>query len=200
MACRIIGLLGSPLPGGNTAHLLEQALKGAKDAGCNVEMIRFANLNFETDMGMLFSPDPSNWMLDNGLIPIYEKFRDADGIIVASPIMTMGIPGRLKSIMDLFQAFFVSRYVLKAPLVTAEKRGKRRGLFISIAGMDCPTVFDGAKKTVTAFFEILDFKYTDDLLINDMDTIRDLNTRPELLNSAYDKGASLARALMKDTQ
>ena len=139
-------------------------------------------------------------MLDNGLIPIYEKFRDADGIIVASPIMTMGIPGRLKSIMDLFQAFFVSRYVLKAPLVTAEKRGKRRGLFISIAGMDCSTVFDGAKMTVTAFFEILDFKYTDDLLINDMDTIRDLNTRPELLNSAYDKGASLARALMKDTQ
>jgi hypothetical protein len=102
--------------------------------------------------------------------------------------------------MDLFQAFFVSRYVLTAPLVTAEKRGKRRGLFISIAGMDCPTVFDGAKTTVTAFFGILDFKYTDDLLINDMDTIRDLNTRPELLKSAYDKGASLERALIRDTQ
>ena len=34
MAGTVIGILGSPLPEGNTAILLEQALKGAADAGC----------------------------------------------------------------------------------------------------------------------------------------------------------------------
>ena len=197
MACRIIGLLGSPLLKGNTAQLLDQALRGAQEAGCEVETIAFTSLDLYEAMDQLFSADPSAWLLNDDLRPVYQKFRDADGIIVATPIMTMGIPGRLKSFMDLFQAFFVSKYVLKAPLVPAEKRGRRRGLFISIAGMDCPTVFDGAKTTVTAFFEILDFKYMDDLLINDMDAIRDLKTRPELLTSAYDKGARLAKELMK---
>jgi multimeric flavodoxin WrbA len=197
MAFRIIGLLGSPLPGGNTAQLLDRALSGAKDAGCDVEKIAIDHIDFNGAMDMVFSADPTKCTLDVGLKTIYRKFREADGIIVATPVMTMGIPGRLKSFMDLFQAFFISKYILKSPLVPAEKIGKRRGLFISIAGMDCPTVFDGSKTTVTAFFEILDFKYADDLLINDMDTIRDLKTRPELLKAAYDKGAALAMALIK---
>jgi multimeric flavodoxin WrbA len=149
-------------------------------------------------MNLMFCGDPAVCMLDEKIRPIYKKFQEADGIIVATPIMTMGIPGRLKSFMDLFQAFFISKYVLKEPLVPENKRGKRRGLFISIAGMkNCPTVFDGAKTTVTAFFEILDFHYTDDLLIDDMDTIRDLKTRPVLLKSAYTKGAALAKSLRK---
>ncbi len=198
MVIRIIGLLGSPLAGGNTALLLEQALKGAKDAGAEVEKIEFPDLNPEESINLMFCTDPAKCILDEKLKPIYKKFQEADGIIVATPIMTMGIPGRLKSFMDLFQAFFISKYVLKAPLIPEDKRGKRKGLFISIAGMkDCPTVFDGAKTTVTAFFEILDFYYTDDLLIDDMDTIRDLKTRPVLLKSAYTKGAVLAKALLK---
>jgi multimeric flavodoxin WrbA len=146
---------------------------------------------------MLFRADTSLWMLNDELRQVYEKFKEADGIIVATPIMTMGIPGMLKSFMDLFQAFFVSKYVLKVPLVPAGKRGKRLGLFISIAGMDCPTVFDGAKTTVTAFFEILDFRYSGDILINDMDSIHDLKTRPELLKSAYDKGEAFGKELIK---
>ena len=197
MKCIIIGLLGSPLPHGNTAQLLDQALNGAENAGCEVEKIAFSHLDFGASMNMLFRTDNSLWVLNDELRPIYEKFKEADGIIVATPIMTMGIPGILKSFMDLFQAFFISKYVLKSPLIPAGKRGKRRGLFISIAGMDCPTVFDGAKTTVTAFFEILDFMYWGDLLVNDMDTIRDLGTRPELLKSAYEKGQALGRELMK---
>ena len=62
---------------------------------------------------------------------------------------------------------------------------------------DSPTVFDGAKTTVTAFFEFLDFHYTDDLLFDDMDTIRDLKTRPVLLKSAYTEGTVLATSLLK---
>ena len=37
MGMKIIGLLGSPLVKGNTAKLLDQALRGAADAGCEVE-------------------------------------------------------------------------------------------------------------------------------------------------------------------
>ncbi|MDD1663631.1 MAG: NADPH-dependent FMN reductase, partial [Methanomicrobiales archaeon] len=39
MGKKVIGLLGSPLPEGNTAALLDRALKGAEDAGCTVEKI-----------------------------------------------------------------------------------------------------------------------------------------------------------------
>ncbi|MDD1727689.1 MAG: NADPH-dependent FMN reductase, partial [Methanospirillum sp.] len=35
----IAALLGSPLPEGNTALLLEKAISGARDAGCEVRRI-----------------------------------------------------------------------------------------------------------------------------------------------------------------
>ena len=54
MAGKIIGLLGSPLPGGNTALLLDQALKGAEDAGCSTEKIIVENLDFQACMEKMF--------------------------------------------------------------------------------------------------------------------------------------------------
>jgi hypothetical protein len=63
--------------------------------------------------------------------------------------------------------------------------------------MDCPTVFDEAKMTMTAFLETLDFRYSDDLQIDDMETIREVKTRTELLKSAYDEGGTLAKTLRK---
>ncbi|MDD1695181.1 MAG: NAD(P)H-dependent oxidoreductase, partial [Methanoregula sp.] len=57
MAGRIIGILGSPLPEGNTARLLDRALKGAEDAGCTVEKIVLSNLCFEDCQEMFFCKD-----------------------------------------------------------------------------------------------------------------------------------------------
>ena len=66
---------------------------------------------------------------------------------------------------------------------------------ICISGMKISEVFVGAKLTVRAFFDIIDCQYTDELLINDMDTIRDVMAHPALLETAYQKGYALGRSL-----
>jgi hypothetical protein len=109
--------------------------------------------------------------------------------------MTMGIPGRLKSFMDRFQVFFMAKYIRNQPLVTPEKKKVRRGLFICIAGMKVPEVFVGAKLTTKTFFDIIDCPYGDELLVSDMDTIRDLRNRKDLLDAAYARGRALGEAL-----
>ena len=126
---------------------------------------------------------------------IFPKFADMDSLILATPVMTMGIPGTLKSFMDRFQVFFMAKYHRKQPLVSPDKMTGRNGLFISISGMDIPEVFVGAKLTVRAFFDIIDCKYRDELLINGMDRIKDIRTRPDLLDAAYKKGFALGTSL-----
>ncbi len=195
MAGTVIGLLGSPLPEGNTAILLDRALQGAADAGCMVEMITVNNLDFQPCMEMMFCREHETCTIDDDMQQVYGKIRDADSIIVATPIMTMGIPGRLKSFMDRCQVFFMAKYVRNDPLVAPEKRKVRRGLFICIAGMKIPEVFVGAKLTAKAFFDIIDCPYRDELLISDMDTIRDVRTRQDLLDAAYAKGKALGEGL-----
>jgi hypothetical protein len=111
--------------------------------------------------------------------------------------MTMGIPGKLKAFMDRFQVFFMAKYIRKKPLVPAERASRRRCLVICIAGMDLPEVFAGAKMTLRAFLDIIDCRYGDELLINDMDSIRDVRTRPDLLSAAYARGRALGETLSR---
>ena len=44
---KIIALNGSPRKNWNTALLLENALKGAKDAGAETEMVHLYDINFK---------------------------------------------------------------------------------------------------------------------------------------------------------
>jgi len=44
-----------------------------------------------------------------------------------------------------------------------------------------------------AFFDIIDVRYHADLLIRDMDHIRDIKKRPDLLEAAYQKGNEIGR-------
>jgi NAD(P)H-dependent FMN reductase len=195
MAGKIIGVLGSPLTEGNTALLLDRALKGAEDAGCTVEKIVVVNLDFQACQEMMFCKEHETCILDDDMQAMYPKLREMDGLIVATPVMTMGIPGKLKSFIDRFQVFFMAKYVRKKPIVSNEKKQERRGLFICISGMKIPEVFVGAKLTIKAFFDIIDCQYSDELLINDMDTIRDLHERPDLLEAAYLKGFALGKSI-----
>ena len=195
MEKKVIGLLGSPLSDGNTARLLDRALKGAEDAGCIVEKILVTNLDFQACEEMLFCKDHDTCIIDDDMQQLYPKFKEMDGLIIATPVMTMGIPGKLKSMMDRFQVFFMAKYMRKKPFISKERRAGRRGLFICISGMKIPEVFVGAKLTVRAFFDIIDCQYTDELLISDMDTIRDVTAHPDLLEAAYRKGYALGKSL-----
>jgi NAD(P)H-dependent FMN reductase len=195
MAGRIIGILGSPLPEGNTARLLDRALEGAKDAGCSVEKIAVANLSFEACQEMFFCRDHDTCIMDDDMQQLYPMLREADAIIIATPIMCMGIPGKLKSFMDRCQVFYMAKYLRNNSLVPAGKLPARQALFIAIAGMRIPEVFVGARLTVKAFLDIIDCRYGDELLINDMDTIRDVAQQPGLLEAAYAKGLVLGKTL-----
>ena len=120
MADRVLGILGSPVTDGTTARLLDEALRGAKDAGCTVEKIEVTGLCFEACQEMMFCRDHETCTMDDDMQQMYPKIRDADAFIIATPVMTMGIPGKLKSFMDRCQVFFMAKYVRNESLVAPE--------------------------------------------------------------------------------
>jgi len=197
MSKKVIALLGSPLLEGNTARLLDEAIRGAEDAGCEVEKIAVAHLDVAPCMEIFYCMENETCRIKDDMIEIYDTFREMDGLILATPVMTMGIPGKLKAFMDRFQVFYMAKYYRGESFISPERRKKRKMLFISIAGMNLPTVFDGAKMTVRAFGEIIDCPYWDEVLRNDMDTIQDIRTRPEVMEAAYRKGYELGRLLVQ---
>ena len=158
------------------------------------------SLDFQGCQEKFFSRDHETCILDDDMQQIYPKFVDMDSLILATPVMTMGIPGTLKSFMDRFQVFFMAKYYRNQSLVSPDHKEGRNGLFICISGMDVPEVFIGAKLTVRAFFDIIDCRYLDELLVNGMDRIKDITTRPDLLDAAYKKGYALGASLVASVQ
>ncbi|MCK9277639.1 MAG: flavodoxin family protein [Methanoculleus sp.] len=195
MSKKIIALLGSPLIDGNTAHLLDEAIRGVEEAGCEVEKIAVAHQDIAPCMEIFYCKENETCRIRDDMIEIYNKFREMDSLIVATPVMTMGIPGKLKSFIDRFQVFYMAKYHRGKSFVTPGRRRERKMLFLSIAGMNLPTVFEGAKMTARAFGEIIDCPYWDEVLQNDMDTIQDIRTRPDVMEAAYRKGYELGRLL-----
>ncbi len=191
----IIGLLGSPLLEGNTALLLDKALEGAKAAGCDVELISVISLDIQSCQEIYHCKDHDTCIFSDDMTQIYPKVKTVDSLILATPVMTMGIPGPLKSFIDRFQVFYMAKYFRNQPLVSPDLKERRKSLLIGISGTAVPGVFDGTQQTVRAFCDIIDCPYHDDLLISGMDRIRDITTRPDLLDTAYKKGFALGALL-----
>lgn len=191
----VIALLGSPLLDGNTARLLDEAIRGVEEEGVVVEKIEVAHLDVLPCMEFFQCMGSETCLIQDEMTEIFRKFREMDGLIVATPVMTMGVPGRLKSFIDRFQVFYMAKYHRGQPFVSPERRKERKMLLLSIAGMNIPNVFDGVRMTMQAFGEIIDCPLWDEVLRNDMDTIQDITTRPEVMEAAYRKGRDLGRLL-----
>ena len=191
----VIALLGSPILDGNTARLLDEAIRGVEEEGVRVEKIEVAQMDILPCMEFFQCKGSETCLIEDEMTEIFRKFRKMDGLIVATPVMTMGVPGRLKSFIDRFQVFYMAKYHRGKPFISRERRKERRMLFISIAGMNIPNVFDGIRMTMQAFGEIVDCPLWAEVLQNDMDTVQDITTRPEVMEAAYQKGRELGRLL-----
>jgi len=194
----ILALLGSGLSTGNTSRLLDAAIRGAEEAGCSVERIDIPAKKISPcvqSYGCMFE---NNCAIDDDAGQILNKLKKCDGVIVATPIMTYGIPGALKCFMDRCQPFYMAAN-RGTPFVKKEQAKKRRALFISISGMNTPDVFDGARATMKAWCSIISVRYFDELLQNDMDTIQRIENKPELIDAAFAKGKALGEILVSES-
>lgn len=195
MSKTVIALLGSPILEGNTARLLDEAIRGVEEEGVRVEKIEVAHMDILPCMEFFQCKESETCLIEDEMAGVFQKFREMDSLIVATPVMTMGVPGRLKSFIDRFQVFYMAKYHRGNSFISPERRKERRMLFISIAGMKIPNVFDGVRMTMQAFGEIIDCPLWAEVLQNDMDTVQDITTRPDVMEAAYQKGRELGRLL-----
>ncbi len=165
---RILGIQGSPCLQGNTAALLDAALRGASESGADVERLDLARMSICPCMAC-HQCDSGNSCRrhrdDMGVI--YRGIREADGIVLASPIFFMGVTAQTKAMIDRCQCFWIEKYVDKKRYYEGKRRPK--GLFVSCAGSPKPIVFEPAIHVVKAFFAAIDYQYSGQVLLGHTD-------------------------------
>ena len=124
---------------------------------------------------------------------IYPKLREADVVILASPIFFYGVTAWAKALIDRSQAFWARKYLLKDPSFGTEGK-KRKGFFISVGATKGQKVFEGSILTVKYFFDVLIAKYVGELLFKGVEAKGDILKHPAALRQAFEAGRRLVQS------
>lgn len=104
---KILGLSGSPRAEGNTDMLLEQFLKGAKEAGSEVELLFLRNYKINYCIGCeQCRKDKICTRFDDGMRLLYPKIEENKGLIIGSPTHNYNITAITKAFIDRLYPYY----------------------------------------------------------------------------------------------
>ena len=95
-----IGVVGSPRRSGNTEILTKHTLQAIAEEGLDTELITLAGMDLRhcTACGICFEEERCS--IDDDLMPVYEKMKEADAIILSSPVYYGSASSLIKALMD----------------------------------------------------------------------------------------------------
>lgn len=99
---KIVIVLGSPRKDGNSATLGKKAAEGAKEVGAEVESFYLHGMNISPCAACDSCRDDiaTNCVIDDKMQILYPKLRQADALIIASPIYWFSVSAQTKLFMD----------------------------------------------------------------------------------------------------
>ncbi|MHB8792363.1 MAG: flavodoxin family protein [Thermoleophilia bacterium] len=194
MKIQVLGILGSPRPGGNTDLLLDKALSGAGDAGADVEKISLCNLSISGCIECNDCYESGSCTIGDDMDQVYSAIERADRIILASPMFFMGVTSQAKAVIDRCQCYWALKYVLKETFPRPDSAPQRYGSFIGVGGTKGERLFDGTMLTLKYFFDAIDAKPVEELyvLVRGVDAVGDVLEHKSELTAAYESGKALA--------
>lgn len=116
---RVLAFCASPRPHGNTDLLIDEALRGACEAGAHTEKIMLHKLHMEFCIGCRKCKDPGFekiCVIKDDMEAVYQKILDADSLIIGFPIYTGRECAQLSTFLDRWDGY--ERYMLKSCLET----------------------------------------------------------------------------------
>ena len=99
---KVVAINGSPkMEKGNTAKILTPFLEGMKEAEASVELFYAKRLNVKPCTGEFhcWNKNPGQCYIDDRMQPLYPKLRDADILVLATPIY-VPLPGEMQNLIN----------------------------------------------------------------------------------------------------
>ena len=111
---RILVLNGSPRPNGNTKGMVEAFREGAVTAGHQVDVVDVCRLKIGGCLACEYchTKGHGSCVQKDDMQEVYALLKEAEMLVIASPIYYHGISGQLKCVID---RFYAAAYPTKPP-------------------------------------------------------------------------------------
>lgn len=187
---KVIAFPGSPRENGNTELLLREAVRGVEESGSTVEIFMLNKMNIMPCQNCGGCDETGICIYDDDMTRIYEAIRNADRIILASPIFFFALSAQTKIMIDRCQAFWCEKYILKKPI--PEGLFGRKGLLLLVGGMKKEIGVQCAGATAKAFFRTISVPEHKTLAYIGVDGKGEILKHTSALKEAYEAGKELA--------
>jgi multimeric flavodoxin WrbA len=185
---KVVIFRGSPRREGNTDLLLGEALK-ALSGGNEAVVFTLNDMNIRPCQNCGGCDDTGKCVQSDDMDDVYTAIREADRIVVASPIFFFSLSAQVKIMVDRCQAFWCEKYLLKKTLPSGPYG--RKGLLLLVGGMKKETGIQCAGATATAFFRTISVPEHETLSYLNIDSKGAILNSPSALKDAYEAGIKL---------
>ena len=156
---RVLGVVGSPRKEGNTDMLVDEALRGAREAGRETDKIFLNDLRITPCQSVCteYCEKTGDCKIKDDMSPIYSTLYDSDPVILGTPIYWYGPSAQLKAFIDRWYAF-------SHPKFAERMRGKHLILIAPFEETDSSAA-DGLVTMIEKTAKYLKCEFSDKLLV-----------------------------------
>ncbi len=183
----VLIFLGSPRKKGNSEMLAEAICRGIEQAGGSFELVRLCALQFSPCIGCGGCDKTGHCVVEDQMIPLYEKIESARRLMIVSPVYFYSITAQAKAFVDRCQALWNRKY-LKVKAGTWQQDPERKGYLVSVAATKGEKVFDGSILTMKYTCDAMGLEYGGELLVRGIDRRGEMEKDVASMQRAEDFG------------
>jgi multimeric flavodoxin WrbA/protein-tyrosine-phosphatase len=190
----ILGLQGSPRKKGNTHFLLSTFMTAAEKFGARTHVIDVTQKKIIPCKEYTVCEKKGYCPIEDDVKDeIYPLLREAELVIVATPIFFYNMTAQLKAVVDRCQTFWARKYKLKLKDPGANMR---RGFLLAVGATKGKNLFEGLNLTTQYFFDAIWAKFEESLTYRGIEGPKDMARHPKVI----DEVEQAAGRLMKPFQ
>jgi multimeric flavodoxin WrbA len=175
----VLGFQGSPRKKGNTHFLLSSFMDAAGKMGAQTRIIEVTRQNIAACKELIVCEKKGYCPIDDDMMhEIYPLIRQAEVVILGTPIFFYNMTAQLKAMVDRCQTFWARKYVFK---LKDPARKMRRGFLLSVAATKGKTLFEGLELTAKYFFDAIDATPAGSLTYREIEGPKDMANHPTVL-------------------
>ncbi|MCF8144644.1 MAG: NAD(P)H-dependent oxidoreductase [Deltaproteobacteria bacterium] len=184
----VLGLQGSPRIKGNSALLLSAFLEEATKLGARTELVNVAKKKITPCQECGNCEKKGFCPMDDDMQQIYPLLRQADIVVMATPIFFYGPTAQMKALIDRSQTLWSRKYALG---LEDPGRKWRQGYLLAVGATRGKNLFEGTILTAKYFFDAVGATFEGSLGYRQIEHLGDIQTHPTALDDAAEKAREL---------
>lgn len=174
----ILGLQGSPRKKGNSHYLLTTFMTEARKSGAITKVIDVTRRDIRPCLELIVCEKKGYCPIEDDMQrEIYALIRQADLIVMASPVFFYSVTAQLKALIDRCQTLWARKYKLR---LSDPNSPWRRGLLLAVGATRGKELFTGLELTAKYFFDAVDAACEESLTYPGIEGPEDLKQHPDM--------------------